>query len=590
LKKSFFKLRINIKFTFYRAFLSNNVIMKKILLLAVIFLSCNFWAQTPTVGLIQSSPDTYEGYTLLAPMFCPAANCPTYLINNCGEKVYEWPTTAVPGLNAYLLPDGKLLRAYATAFPSLYIPGKGGALQLWDTNGNIIWDYIFADSLYTQHHEVTYMPNGNILIQVVVFHDSLECVAKGRNPATITEHGIFSDQIIELSPVYPNSAQVVWKWDTWDHLVQNFDNMLPAYGQADQHPELFDLNYLGISFGGTDWLHTNSIDYNPSLDQIVMSSRHMSEIYIIDHSTNTQEAATHAGGNQGKGGDILYRWGNPIAYGKGTSANQRLYCQHNAHWISDGLNGAGKLMIFNNGAGRLPVEHSAIDLVDPNPDVTGNYTMNAGGTFDPDTAEWSYAAPNPADFFAMFISGAQRLENGNTLICDGTHGTIFEIDTIGAIVWKYILPVTFSGPVSQGATISNFPTHGTANWIFRAPKYGPNYSGIQALNLNNQGPIELNPYPSGCLFVSVGETNAGSGAQVYPNPANDRITLRQVSGVSRSHFAMRNSLGSLMNVTERRISEEETEFDLSGLEPGFYFLEMKDSNGTAVTLRIVKTN
>ena len=58
-------------------------------------------------------------------------------------------------------------------------------------------------------------------------------------------------------------------------------------------------------------MHCNGLDYNSALDQIALSCRGMNEVYIIDHSTTTEEAVGHTGGNAGKGGDILYRWGNP---------------------------------------------------------------------------------------------------------------------------------------------------------------------------------------------------------------------------------------------------------------------------------------
>ncbi len=174
-----------------------------------------------------------------------------------------------------------------------------------------------------------------------------------------------------------------------------------------------------------DWLHCNSIDYNAQTDEIVISSRVLSEFYIIDHSTTTSEASTHSGGNSGKGGDILYRWGNPIGYDNGTLNDQKLFGQHNVYWIEDSLQDGGKIMIFNNGQGR---GFSSVDIVNPLKDVNGNYFLNINNTFGPDSAEWTYTDPNPTNFYSSYISGAQRLIGGNTLICDGAHGTFFEID------------------------------------------------------------------------------------------------------------------------------------------------------------------
>ena len=92
-----------------------------------------------------------------------------------------------------------------------------------------------------------------------------------------------------------------------------------------------DINYLGNQpTGVADWMHANAVDYNEDLDQIMISAREFNEVWIIDHSTSTAEAASHSGGMYGKGGDLLYRWGNPEAYGRGDSTDrvskQSTYC------------------------------------------------------------------------------------------------------------------------------------------------------------------------------------------------------------------------------------------------------------------------
>jgi hypothetical protein len=98
----------------------------------------------------------------------------------------------------------------------------------------------------------------------------------------------------------------------------------PGYGVVTDHPELVDINFGDTK---TDWMHTNSIDYNEKFDQILISVHNFNEIWVIDHSTTTEEAAGHTGGNSGKGGDLLYRWGNPQAYERGTASDQQLFLQ-----------------------------------------------------------------------------------------------------------------------------------------------------------------------------------------------------------------------------------------------------------------------
>jgi len=79
----------------------------------------------------------------------------------------------------------------------------------------------------------------------------------------------------------------------------------------------------------------------------------LNEIYVIDHSTTPYESIGNSGGRYGKGGDYLFRWGNPANYGRGSQEDQKLFRQHDVQWIKPGLNGAGNILIFNNGAGKL---------------------------------------------------------------------------------------------------------------------------------------------------------------------------------------------------------------------------------------------
>ena len=114
-----------------------------------------------------------------------------------------------------------------------------------------------------------------------------------------------------------------------------------------------NINYnLGTQ---ADWLHCNGLDYNATLDQIVISAHNQNEIYILDHSTTLQQVAGHLGGTHGKAGDFLYRWGNPAAYNRGVLADKKLFGQHNPNWIPYGYPDGGSIMIFNNGINRLAV-------------------------------------------------------------------------------------------------------------------------------------------------------------------------------------------------------------------------------------------
>ena len=149
----------------------------------------------------------------------------------------------------------------------------------------------------------------------------------------------------------PRTNQIVWQWDVWDHLVQEHDTSKENYGNISESQGKIDINYASET-GGNSWMHMNAIDYNEELDQIIVSIPAYNEIWIIDHTTTTQQAATSSGGLSGKGGDLMYRWGNPNTYQKGDVVPQSLYFQHNVSWVDDFISVSnpyyGKISVFNN--------------------------------------------------------------------------------------------------------------------------------------------------------------------------------------------------------------------------------------------------
>ena len=290
--------------------------MKKTLNFILMFFIVPLYSQT--IGLIQHDIGTLDdGYVLFAPIL----STNTYLIDKCGKQVKSWPSTYRPGQSCYILPDGTLLRSGNTNNTTFNAGGKGGIIQKIDWNGNVTWNYTISSTTECQHHDIKALPNGNVLAIVWESKTNTEAIAQGRNPSLVPTT-VWSEKIIEIQPVGATGGNIVWEWHVWDHLIQDYDNSKPNFGTVSNNPQLINLNF-SASATNSDWIHLNSIDYNPTLDQIILSSHEFDEIWIIDHSTTTTQAASHTGGNSGKGGDLLYRWGNPRAYNNGTVADQK---------------------------------------------------------------------------------------------------------------------------------------------------------------------------------------------------------------------------------------------------------------------------
>ena len=438
------------------------------------------WAQNPApatedgpsvagVGLIRNDPGAFQGYTLVSPL----QSTRTFLIDMNGRVVRTWETESTPSSLAYLLDSGNILRAGALPkSPYGQVAGGGGRFQEFDWNGGLVWDFTYANATMLPHHDFTRLPNGNIVMLVQQKKTAAEAIAAGRIPSSVEGTDVRPDSLFEIKPTGETTAEVVWEWHLWDHLIQDYDKEKANFGDVAAHPERVDINFNVVpgQRSNPDWTHANAVAYNAELDQLVVSLRNFSEIWIIDHSTTTKEAAGRTGGRSGKGGDLLYRWGNPRTYRAGSATDQQLFGQHNAHWIPKGLTGAGHILIFNNGDTR-PQKHSSVDEIVLPVDSNGRYALGAGKKYGPDQPVWSYSAPNRPLFYSANISGAIRLPNGNTLICSGAQGIIFEVSPQKKIVWQYNVP--------------SFGARGGANGrtVFRAYRFGPDSAGLAGKTL-----------------------------------------------------------------------------------------------------------
>lgn len=362
------------------------------------------------------------------------------LIDSTGKHVHTWPSNLTGGgTPAYLLGGGRVLRIGILDRDNV----AGGpiastdAIQVVNADGNVIWQFLatrLENTLF--HHDMEPMPNGHFLITTYKRLTAGEARAIGWDAGGRKE--VWAEGVIELAPNFETGgAEVVWEWSFADHLIQDRFPDAPNYGVIAEHPERLDphfpQSYAPIN---TVRQHINSVDYNAELDQVLLSSFIYDEIWII-----------------GRSGELLFRYGNPAAYGMGTAENRVFLKQHDANWIDEGLPGAGNILVHNNNTimrprrpgqpaaenmreiGEIEVEETrsnVYELTLPNWDG-GTYGRRENSAYEAEIA-WYWEHP---DYFADFQGGARRLPNGNTLISDTTDYYVVEVSPDGEIVAEY---------------------------------------------------------------------------------------------------------------------------------------------------------
>jgi hypothetical protein len=420
---------------------------------------------------------TMEGYTLFSFML----DKPSFLIDNKGYVMRRWEDDYIAGQNQVITPDGFLLKSINLENPKFPTAGLGGGIHKFDFEGNIVRELVYDGDTWSTHHDVKQMANGNIMVIAWDLIDVDHMIDLGMDPIEaiqFNDTGITAERIIEFNL---ESGDKVWEWSVLDHLVQNIDPSKANYKESvADNPHLIDINYVAYSqdgwVAGYDWLHANAVEYIPDHDVIVISIHNMNELWFIDKSTTTAEAATNTGGTYGKGGDLLYRFGNPAAHqfpGKTYENDRLMYLQHDPTDISNLPSHGGNILVFNNGQESVGRDFTSIDEIY----IDFNTVLNSSdiSTYDtnPDSIVWSYI--NTADmYFSSDTGSAMRLNNGNTFVNWGNRGFFSEFDTDKNEVWKWVYS-NDDDDVNEGVP------------FFRAYKYPTNYTGFDGVTLKDTG-------------------------------------------------------------------------------------------------------
>ena len=490
----------------------------------------------------------------------------TYLIDENQYIAHTWNMTTECNYTVALKENGNLIRGTkgnTSVFSTGNVAAGGGIVQEIAPDGSIVWEYTYADTDHLSHHDLT-LVGDNVLLTAYEKKTSTELNAAGFNNASSDK---WPTHFIELEPDGNGGANIVWEWHIWDHMCQDTDPNGPNYSSnISNNPELIDINMIqggGGPGGGNsgDWFHVNGVDYNEDLDQIVFSSRFASEIYIIDHSTTTAEAATHSGGNSGMGGDILYRWGNPSNYGiSGTQIIDNAV--HDARWITDdGRPNGGYLQIFNNSGVSNSV--SAIDGIEtPWDAATNTYLRTPGQAFEP----FSYTTRYECAYSASGQSASDRMSNGNIYVNasggQGGAGVMYEVDAVtGQIIW---------GPYNAQSQ--------------KGFRYECDYPGIIALE------TYMNTATTSCFNeTAIAENTITDALTIFPNPTKGVVTLRFATiEIQDIEIQIVNSIGQQVytNHLNKHIGLVNEKIDLSSFSEGLYFAKITTNKRQSVTERI----
>ncbi|MDF1696449.1 MAG: aryl-sulfate sulfotransferase [Saprospiraceae bacterium] len=499
-------------------------------------------------GIRLNTEEAYKGYKLCSSNFANR----TYLLDNCGKIVHQWVNTN-PQYYCRLTEEGTLI----------YISGNSIIERGWD--GSFLNVIQVNSSNIRLDYEVMKLDNGNFLAVARRLRNLTYFSNLGWDP-NLPKPGQ-TDGIIEVN----QNGDIVWEWNIGDHTIQDKNSNVSNFGNLAIFPGRVDINAISTF----DWTNEesfmiNSMDYNKELDQILISVRKVSEIMVIDHSTTTEEAAGSIGGKYGKGGDILYRWGNPQNYSYGNESDRVLYYQHNPNWVKYGEH-KGKIIVYNNGLDRfIPGvgNISSVHIIDPPIDADGNYERTLGFAFEPETADITIDEVTTGNsFYSGYTSGAQVLPNGNIYITVGLPSDFLEVKTDGTLVWEYSLD--------------------NSSYIFRSEQYPRDYPAFEGKDLTPGSTVESPSSSYNCeLFTSTKESTNLQPFDIQYDNINKSIRIIRAEA-SENMLCITNTQGQLVQSIKDVKSNDE--ISINHLPFGLYFVSLLDSETNAQkTFKIVR--
>ena len=482
----------------------------------------------------------FDGFT----MYNGQNSSTTYLIDRNGDIAHTWSLSTNCNYAVLLKDNGNIVRGAVNNDNLISGAAVGGVVQEFDPQGNLVWEFIYSSSDHVSHHDIT-LVGENVLLTAweVKSSSELQAIGYSGNSQKYPTHFI---------EVQQNGAagEIVWEWHMIDHMIQDIDAGKPNFGVIADHPELMDINVptgggMGPGGGGGDWFHVNGVDYNPVLDQIAFTSRFLSEVFIIDHSTSTVEAASHSGGNSGKGGDFLFRWGNPSNFGATGDQTITGPC-HDARWIPDDGRPRGGFLQFFNNEGNMNM--STVDALELPFAADGyNYEWTTGKAYGPAIPTWRHICLDNANG----QSASNSMPNGNTFV-NLSGGYQYEVDLNDNIVWQY----------SAGAP--------------KGFRYVCDHPGIQVLITAGDVDGEL------CDIINANDAVSKEQIEIAPNPSNG---LLEITGLSENNQIKAIQVFDLFGKNIVSLGNTTT-VDLTQQIAGTYIVSIRLENSQLISKRI----